>query len=151
MNSRLTTFSQLFLRLAISGSFLSAVADRFGIWGKPGSPKVVWGNWENFLSYSNTVNSYAGPPLNSLMAILATALEILLPVLLITGYKLRWASITAGILLLCFGAAMTYSFGMKPGLDFSVWTGAASAFLLSCFDRYGYSIDNLVNQKKKNR
>lgn len=149
MSTQATTFSQLFLRLAISGSFLSAVADRFGIWGKPGSMHVVWGNWENFLRYSNTVNSFAGPQWNSLLAIVATGLEILLSVLLITGYKVRWAAIATGILLLCFAAAMTYSFGVKPALDYSVWTGAAGAFLLSCFNLYAYSIDNLTVKKKK--
>ncbi|MCD2421728.1 DoxX family membrane protein [Niabella pedocola] len=149
MGTRVTTCTQLFLRLAISGAFLSAVADRFGLWGKPGSPRVVWGNWENFLSYSNAVNSFAGPQLNSLLAITATGLEILLPLLLITGYKIRWASIATGVLLCCFAAAMTYSFGIKPSLDYSVWTGAAAAFLLGNFSRYGYSIDNRIANKKK--
>jgi len=137
MGTRVATFSQLFLRLAIAGSFLSAVADRFGIWGTPGSTQVVWGNWEQFLRYSNTVNSYAGPQLNSLLAITATGLEVLLSLLLVTGYKIRWTAIATGILLLCFGMAMTYSFGIKPSLDYSVWTGAAAAFLLSSFSRYG--------------
>lgn len=149
MGTKAASFSQLFLRFAISGSFLSAVADRLGIWGKPGDAHVVWGNWEHFLHYSNAVNSYAGPQLNSLLAIIATGLEILLSVLLITGYKIKWASIATGVLLLCFAAAMTYSFGMKPGLDYSVWTGAAAAFLLSSMNPYTYSIDHLITKKKR--
>lgn len=144
MNTRTTTIFQLFLRLALSCSFLSAVADRLGIWGKPGDAYIAWGDWEHFILYSNAVNSYAGPQLSSLLAFIATGLEILLPVLLLCGYKTRLASIAAGILLLAFGLAMTLSFGIKPSLDYSVWTGSAAAFLLGCFNSYPYSIDNLL-------
>jgi len=44
MNTRLTglaTVSSVFLRLALGISFLSAVADRFGLWGVYGQPNVV--------------------------------------------------------------------------------------------------------------
>lgn len=41
-------FPQLFLRLAISFTILSAVADRFGFWGDNSS----WGNWGNFVIYT---------------------------------------------------------------------------------------------------
>jgi hypothetical protein len=37
---------KLFLRLSIGVGFLSAVADRFGLWSKD---VAVWGNWDNFL------------------------------------------------------------------------------------------------------
>jgi hypothetical protein len=30
---------------------LSALADRFGLWGKPGTPSVAWDNWANFVTY----------------------------------------------------------------------------------------------------
>jgi putative oxidoreductase len=39
-NWRLLDLSALALRLALAASFLSAVADRFGIWGKSGEPHV---------------------------------------------------------------------------------------------------------------
>jgi uncharacterized membrane protein YphA (DoxX/SURF4 family) len=79
MEARRTAFVQLFLRIAISFSFLSAVADRLGYWGVR---NVSWGNWENFIAYSRTVNSFANPQTNDILAIVATALEILLPILL---------------------------------------------------------------------
>lgn len=44
---------KLFLRLAISMGFLSAVADRFGLW----SPEVsAWGNWDNFMAGTGQLN-----------------------------------------------------------------------------------------------
>ncbi len=44
---------KLLLRLAISLGFLSAVADRFRIWSIEIS---VWGNWGNFLNYTQLIN-----------------------------------------------------------------------------------------------
>jgi hypothetical protein len=46
---------KLFLRLAISLSFLSAVADRFGMWSIEIS---AWGNWNNFVAYTNNINPW---------------------------------------------------------------------------------------------
>ena len=146
---KMKTFSQVFLRIALSVSFLSAVADRFGLWGAPGSKSVIWGNWSNFLEYSNSVNSFASPEIGTMLAYVATALEILLPLLLIIGYKLKWASLFSGILLASFAIAMTLSFGLKPPLDYSVFTGAAAAFLLSTIGSYNYSLDNYILAKNK--
>jgi len=42
--TRFATFSSAFLRLALGISFLSAVADRFGLWGVYGQPNVSWGS-----------------------------------------------------------------------------------------------------------
>lgn len=142
------TFSQVFLRTALSVSYLSAVADRFGIWGAPGSKSVSWGNWDNFVAYSNSVNSFASPAIGTLLAYVATALEILLPVLLLIGYKLKWISLFSGVLLLGFALAMTLSFGLKAPLDYSVFTGAAASFLLSTLDSYKYSLDNYLVKNK---
>ncbi len=46
---------KLFARLAVGAGFLSAVADRFGLWGKQGDKGVAWGNWENFVNYTSTL------------------------------------------------------------------------------------------------
>lgn len=144
MKTTPTTLSQAFLRLALSGSYLSAVADRFGLWGTPGSPGVSWGNWQNFVAYSNLVNSFVPSFLGNALAIVATTLEVLLPVLLLIGYKIRFASMASGIVLLSFALAMTISFGIKAPLDYSVWTGAAASFLLSTLPKYPYSLDQAI-------
>jgi uncharacterized membrane protein YphA (DoxX/SURF4 family) len=144
MKTTTTTLSQAFLRLALSISYLSAVADRFGLWGAPGTPGVSWGNWQNFVAYSNSVNSFVPPFLGNVLAIVATTLEVILPALLLTGYKIRLASMASGIVLLLFALAMTISFGMKAPLDYSVWTGAAASFLLSVLPAYPYSLDQAI-------
>jgi uncharacterized membrane protein YphA (DoxX/SURF4 family) len=143
MNPNLLSRAQLFLRLAISASFLSAVADRFGLWGAPGSPSIAWGNWENFLAYSNSVNSFVSPGFGYVLAVIATVLEILLPVLLLIGYKIKVAAAASGVLLTGFAIAMTISFGIKAPLDYSVFTAAAACFLLSTITSYSYSVDEL--------
>ncbi|MFT3794273.1 DoxX family membrane protein [Flavobacterium sp.] len=141
MKSNTLQLAQLFLRIALSVSFLSAVADRFGFWGNPGSPNVVWGNWQNFLDYSNQVNSFIPAALAEPLAIAATILEIVLPVFLLFGYKTKMAAWISGCLLSGFGLAMTISFGVKSPLDYSVFTAAAAAFVLAGIDRYAYSLD----------
>ena len=54
MTGKNSWFSQLFLRLAISVTMLSAVADRLGFWGK----NSVWGNWENFEKYTRKLTFF---------------------------------------------------------------------------------------------
>ncbi|WP_306351095.1 DoxX family membrane protein [Flavobacterium sp. '19STA2R22 D10 B1'] len=140
MESKYLSASQLFLRIALSISFLSAVADRFGMWGMPGSPGVNWGNWQNFVQYSNTLNAFASPQIGNFLAIFATVLEIVLPLLLLVGYKLKITAFIAGCLLASFGLVMTLSIGIKPSLDYSVWTSAAACFLLSVLQNHTFII-----------
>lgn len=148
MNTKAATLAQLFLRITIAVSFLSAVADRFGLWGTPGSNFVSWGNWQNFVAYTNSVNSFINPNWGNAMAGIATFLEIILALLLLVGYRIKIAAITSGILLLLFAFAMTISFGPKPAFDYSVWTAAAAAFLLATLKEYRYSIDYIILKHK---
>lgn len=143
MESKAQTFAQLFLRIALSASFLSAVADRFGMWGQPGTPFVAWGNWENFLKYSNSVNSFVPVSLGEPLAIVATVFEMILPAFLLAGYKTRMAALGSGLLLAGFGLAMATSSSIKSPLDYSVFTAAAAAFLLAGINRYAFSLDEM--------
>lgn len=130
MNTKHLHYGQIALRIAISAAYLSAVADRFGLWGAPGTNGVSWGNWENFLAYSNTVNAFWPATLHTPLAVIATALEILLPVALLTGFFLRQAALVSCALLASFGISMSISFGLEPALSYSVWTSAAASYLL---------------------
>jgi hypothetical protein len=40
----LTSVAQLILRWALAVTILSAVADRFGLWGPSGTTNVAWGD-----------------------------------------------------------------------------------------------------------
>lgn len=141
-------YPQLFLRLALAFSFSSAVADRFGFWGDFGSPMVVWGNWSNFLTYSNSVNSFVSNEIGNILAIGATLFEIIFSVCLIIGFKTKQIAFFSGVLLTCFALSMSISFGIKPSLDYSVWTAAAAAFLLSTHTTFQWSLDQFIHKKQ---
>ena len=57
-STALAKFSSVFLRLALGISFLSAVADRFGIWGAYGLPNVSWGDYPRFVAYTAKLNGF---------------------------------------------------------------------------------------------
>ena len=133
--------STVLLRFALATGFLSAVASRLGLWGSHSS------GWAGFLEYTKAVNSFAPASMIPVLAIISTILETGLALLLLIGYKIRWAAVGASILTLLFALTMACSFGLKEPLDYSVFAFSASAFLLSTMTDYPFSMD----QKIKNR
>jgi hypothetical protein len=117
-------------RIALAAGFLSAVADRFGVWGAHGTTSVTWGDWQHYLVDVATLNGFAPKSLVGLLGVLATAAEASLGLLLLAGYRLRWTAYAAAVLLMVFGAAMTLAYGIKLPLDYSVFAAAGAAFLL---------------------
>jgi uncharacterized membrane protein YphA (DoxX/SURF4 family) len=120
-----------FLRLSVAMGFLSAVADRFGLWGPPRAPGVAWGAWAPFVAYVAKLNWFAPPQVVPILAWAATVAEVLLALGLLVGWQLRWFALGSGVLLLAFALTMTVAVGVKAPLDYSVFTAAAGAFLLS--------------------
>lgn len=138
----------LAVRLAMALNFLSAVADRFGVWGAPGAPHVAWGNWSNFVAYTAQVNSLAPVSLAPTLAVLATSLEVLIPISLIVGWHTRLAAVGAGLLTLAFALSMTIAFGFKAPTDYAVWVDSSAAFLLACAPRFRWSLDEWLARKR---
>lgn len=118
---------KLFLRLAIAGGFLSAVADRFGIWNY----HVAWGDWDSFVAYTQTLLPWFSQGVVEVAAIIATAAEVILAILLIIGWRTTSVARLSGILMLVFALAMTFSGGIKTAFDASVFAAAAAAFALA--------------------
>ncbi|GAA5096158.1 hypothetical protein GCM10023210_29650 [Chryseobacterium ginsengisoli] len=143
MTNKNNLFPQLFLRIAIAVTMLSAIADRFGFWGK----NSAWGNWENFEKYTKQLTFFLPESLSTFSAYAATFLEILFPLMLILGFKTKIAAYGAGFLLLIFALSMSVALGIKAPLDYSVWVGSAAAFLLANQEKYSFTIDNLTNKK----
>lgn len=121
----------MLLRLTLSLSFLSAVADRFGLWGLPGAPAVVWGNFENFVSYTATLNWFLPASVIPTLAWVATALEVVLGALLLLGVRLKETAAVSAALLATFGITMLVAVGPKAPLDYSVFTASAAALSLA--------------------
>jgi putative oxidoreductase len=121
----------LYLRLTLGVSFLSGIADRFGLYrGK----YVGYGNFGGFVQYTAKVNSFMPASTIPFLAWAATLAEFSFGVALVIGLWVRWAALGACLLLILFGTAMAISFGIKSALDYSVFSASAGALVLALYE-----------------
>src|SRR4051794_18834721 len=137
----LLTFSSVLLRFALGVSLLSAVADRFGLWGAFGMPHVAWGTFARFVAYTGQLNWFLPKAMIPAMAVLSTFAETIVAILLLLGWQTRIAAVLSGVLLLSFAVTMTGALGIKAPLDASVFSAAGGSFLLAGIKEYPFSID----------
>ncbi|MDO5656153.1 MAG: DoxX family membrane protein [Flavobacteriaceae bacterium] len=133
-------FIQLFLRIALSAGFLSAVADRLGLYPAEIS---VWGNMNAFLQYTQSMMPWAPAAVIPFMGWTATILEIIFGICLLLGLKTKLFAQLSGILLLIFGLTMLVAFGFKTPLDYSVFAASAAAFALSTMKGEFFELDQI--------
>lgn len=117
-------------RVALGAGFLSAVADRLGLWGPPGAAGIAWGSFDRFLAYAETLNPWFPGAWIPAVGVAVTAAEVVLGLGLLVGWRTRALGAAAGLLLLLFGIGMTAGTGLKSALDASVFAAAAAGFLL---------------------
>lgn len=118
----------LYARFALAASFLSGIADRFGLYtGK----NVGYGDFAGFLRYTAKVNSFMPASSIPFLGWSATVFEFVFGVLLLLGLWTRWVALGCAALLVLFGTAMAISFGIKAPLDYSVFSASACAVLLA--------------------
>lgn len=119
---------KIFLRLALATAFLSAVADRFGMW----PPQVsAWGSWQAFLAYTQTLAPWLPAAAIPWAGAAATFAELLLGLCLLIGLRTEQAAMWSAWLLLAFALSMAVFTGVKRPLDASVFTASAAAFALA--------------------
>lgn len=138
---------KIFLRLSIAAAFLSAAADRLGMWSKEVS---LWGNWNNFLDYTELINPWFPNFLIPAIGFIATAAEILFAVFLIIGFRTELFAKLSGYLLLIFALSMTFSTGIKGVFDYSVLTASGGAFALSLYKEKFLEVDCFFHKTVKN-
>ncbi len=126
------------LRIALAFGFLSAVASRLNLWGAHSS------GWKKFVDYTAETNSFLPQSWASVIAILSTAAELSIGILLLAGYQVKGTARCASLLTLVFAVAMSISYGIKEPLDYSVFAFSAAAFLLSTFSHYKWSLDHFL-------
>ena len=139
-----SSFSSVFLRFALGLSFLSAVADRFGLWGQFGQPNVAWGNFSRFVEYTGRLNSYLPLRMTLTLAVISTGAEILFGLLLLVGWNtlcgsVRWNS-PNGVRIgdgTCIGSEGAFGF-------LRLFGGAGGALLLAGCERFPFSVDGLL-------
>lgn len=137
------TSVKIFLRIAIALGFLSAVADRFGLWSKEVS---AWGTWGNFVQYTEVINPWFPSALVPTLAIIATAAEIVFALCILIGFKTELFAKLSGLLLLIFALSMTFSIGIKGAFDYSVFIASAGAFALSTMKQKYLELDQVISK-----
>ena len=142
-------FSSVILRYGLGLGFLSAVADRLGLWGPFGQPNVEWGDFSRFLEYTQTLNWWVPAGMIPLMGVIATVAETAFGVLLIVGWRTRETALLSALLLLTFAGAMTLSLGIKAPLNYAVFTGVGGALLLSSCNRFPFTVDQLLLRRTR--
>ena len=148
-NGTLATFSSVFLRFALGISFLSAVADRFGLWGAYGNPNVAWGNYSLFLNYTAKLNWFLPAAMIPALALISTAAETILGLLLVLGWKTRITALLSGVLLIIFALTMTMALGVKAPLDASVFSAAGGSLLLATCANFPFSLDESLQRNRQ--
>lgn len=121
----------VFARVALGVGFLSAVADRFGLWGPAGATNVAWGDVAHFSQYAAKLNPYLPAALVPALAWVVTIAATVAGVALVAAVYVRPAAILAAVLLLGFSVGMAIGTGIKTALDASVPPAAATALLLA--------------------
>ena len=74
-----------------------------------------------------------------------TVIEGGLGLLLLVGLRTCAVAGASGGLLLLFALELTFSYGPKSALDYSVWSASAAAILLMWHPKSVLSLDNLLN------
>jgi uncharacterized membrane protein YphA (DoxX/SURF4 family) len=152
-DQRIWSAVTIFARLALASGFLSALADRFGLWGEPGTGQVGWGSFQRFTQYVQTLAPYLPDELLIVVAWAVTVVETLLAGSLLLGMKTRWAALGSAITLMVFALSMFVFDGFETPLSASVFTAAAAALLLMLAPSgtYAVSFDNLRKSRRSNR
>lgn len=132
MNSKTQRIAaEWFLRVALSTSFLTSLGDRYGVFGKYGTPGVTWGSWEGFLFFAGKLTFWLPGLLRPAAAYTSTLLEIILSILLLIPFGTRLVASVAGALLTVYAVSLAFAYGFLASSSYSVWTAAGGAFLLA--------------------
>src|SRR3954467_11107380 len=92
---RLSNAAPVAMRMALAAGFLSAVADRFGLWGPIGTPGGSWGGFSLFLDYTATILPFLPTPHVVVAGWTSTVAEIVLGVALLAGVRVRLAALAS--------------------------------------------------------
>ena len=121
----------LLARFGLAAGYLSAVADRFGAWGRPGTPGVVWGDFQRFAAHVDTI-ALTPSGLTPVLAWVITVLEAGLGLSLLVGLRARTMGLLSGCLLLVFAVATAFSpAGIHAVLTGSILSAAGASMLLA--------------------
>lgn len=129
-SERVVQISRIFARFALGIAFLSAIADRFGVYGPPGSKFVGFGDWSHFVKFVAILNWFVPKGFIPTLAVLETVIELALGVALLLGIYQRQVALSSAALLMSFGLTMSIALRINMALSYSVFSAAGAALLL---------------------
>lgn len=121
----------LTVRILLGALLLGSVADRFGLFGGPGTEGVSWGGYSEFVDYTRTLLPDFADAAAPVAAASATALEAGLGFALILGIATRRTASASAALFAVFTVAMATSVGVSEMLSYAVPVMAAGAALIA--------------------
>lgn len=139
---------QLLLRYSIGLGFLLPVMDRLGYFGASGEANIIWGNWTEFSAYTHLLMPYLNIETASFFGLLATIIEILCGILLLVGYKIRYAALASFGLTLIFAISMMFFLHFRAPFNYSVFVVSFSSLLLATLPNFPWSVDNYSKKPK---
>ena len=92
------------------------------------------GSFNRFIQRVAELNGWAPASLVPVLAWSATILETTFGVTLILGLALRWVAFGSAALLAWFALAMAIYTGIKPPLDYSVFSASSAALLVALIE-----------------
>ena len=114
----------------MSEAFLSAIADRFGLYGKYGALGVSW-DWTHSLQFVAYLNWFIPKALIPTLGAVETIIEFGLAVALLVGVCQRIVAWSSAVLLMSFAVTRTIALGVKVPLGIQHGSAACCAFILS--------------------
>src|SRR5437588_11621617 len=102
---RLSNAAPVAMRMALAAGFLSAVADRFGLWGQIGTPGVSWGGFARVLDYTATLLPFLPTTLVAVAGSAATVAATVRGAALLARVPVRPPARASGARLLTFPIA----------------------------------------------
>jgi putative oxidoreductase len=132
------------LRIFVGIAFVSAVCDRLGFFGGPGTPGVSWGTFGNFIIYTGQVNPFLPKAVIPGLAVIESIIEGILGLGMLFGGALRVTVWMSSALLFVLGFAMTISLGFSSTFPFAVFVLAAGVLVMTGVDSSRISLDRLI-------
>lgn len=129
-SERVAQISRIFVRFALGSAFLSAIADRFGVYGPPGSKYVGFGDWSHFVKFVAVLNWFLPKGFIPTVAVLETVIELALGVALLLGIYQRQVALSSAALLMSLALTMSIALRINVALSYSVFSAAGAALLL---------------------
>jgi putative oxidoreductase len=119
----------LVARFGLAASYLTAVTDRFGAWGKAGTAGVTWGDFQHFIARVDA-NPLVPAGMAPVAAWIVTVLESMIGLSLLVGLRSRTMGLASGCLLLVIATATMAAPGGIHAVLASWLLGAAGASML---------------------